>query len=159
MFTTLIFIIHFLCFIFEGGFASQLKVAVRVPKKNTPQQIQSKSSHTQPSVPSRRWNRQGEKKNENIKTNFKTIKPFAFLASRCPGLGRVRDWLAFGELHLFLDRGPPRPRNQLTSARRTFTHEVGKASTHTSRGSCQVHFRSLLFLFAAEDLWAKVQTT
>lgn len=136
VFTTLIFIIHFLCFIFEGGFASQLKVAVPSPKKKKIASLQIQTrSHTRNVVCTFQALESVGQKNENIKTNFKTIKPFEFLASRCPGLGRVCDWLAFWRTAFFsfFDYGPPHPRNQLSSTRRTFTHEVGKVSTHISQ--------------------------
>lgn len=64
--TTLIFIIHFLCFIFEGGFASQLKVAV-LSWKMLPRKFKTRSHNTQRCVPSRHWNRLGRK--------MRTLKP------------------------------------------------------------------------------------
>lgn len=103
-------------------------------KKNTlPCQSKPDRTHATLFVPSRRWNRLGRK----MRTLKPTLKQSNLSRSwhrdvRASG-GCVTGWRLENSFFLGFDYGPPHPRNQLSSTRRTFTHEVGKISTHISQ--------------------------
>lgn len=171
-------------------FASQLNLAESVVLP----QIQSRSPHTLrytrmvlPCViPAGLWPwcESVWRKMRTIKTNFKTIKPFVLdgQATQCPGLRRVRDWLAFAAKEQSSCRGLDFRGNfwlWTTSPTQSIkSHDVDFHGTRRRRGllpwitnnrtttttqamtslpGARCIFRCLLWLFStATELWAKV---